>query len=84
MTDYPLKPTQRHPIAELHVYGHRCYRKQMQMSYHGDGEAPNVVDVLDAVLPGDKTLDVDVELIPQGLDRLIVLLIPVSQQRKCV
>lgn len=54
------------------------------MSYHGDGEAPDAVDILDAVLPGDETLDVDVELVPKGLDGLVVLLIPDTQQGQCV
>ena len=33
-------------------------------------------DVLDTVLPGHETLDVDVELVPHGQDGLVILLIP--------
>lgn len=58
-----------------------AYRWQTQVSYHGDGEAPDAVDVLDAVLPGDETLDVDVKLVPKGLDCLVVLLIPAKTAR---
>lgn len=45
------------------------------MSYHADGEGVDIVDVSDTVLPGDKTLDVDEELIPNAHDGFIVLLI---------
>ena len=45
-------------------------------SYHGDGERVDACDVLDTVLPGDETFDVDVELVPHRQDGLIVLFIP--------
>lgn len=35
-------------------------------------------DIQKTVLPGDETLSVDVQLIPDGQDGLIVLLIPLD------
>lgn len=37
------------------------------------------MNVLHAVLPRDQTLNVDVQLIPDGHDGFIVLLVPVEQ-----
>lgn len=34
------------------------------ITYHGDGERVDVSDVQETVLPGDETLYVDVQLIP--------------------
>lgn len=44
--------------------------------YHGERERVDVVDVLEAVLPRDEALDVNVQLIPDSQDGLIILLIP--------
>lgn len=43
-----------------------------------------MIDVLEAVLPRDKALDVDVELVPDVHDGLIILLIPVEEHKKSV
>lgn len=45
-------------------------------SNHGNCEGVDVIDVFETVLPWDETLDVDVELIPDGHDGFIILLIP--------
>lgn len=44
-------------------------------SYHTDGEGVDVIDVSEAILPGDETLDVYVELIPNAHNGIIILLI---------
>lgn len=38
-------------------------------------------DVLETVLPSDKTLNVDVQLIPNLQDRVIVLLVPLGDTK---
>lgn len=44
-----------------------------------------MLNVLHAVLPGNQTLDVDVQLTPDGHDGFIVLLIPVRQsENQCI
>lgn len=50
-------------------------------TYHGDGERVDAFDVQDAVLPGDEALHVDVQLVPDGQDGLVVLLVPVGGDR---
>lgn len=50
-------------------------------TYHGDGERVDAFDVQDAVLPGDETLHVDVQLVPDGQDGLVVLLVPSCQNK---
>lgn len=49
------------------------------MSYHADSEGVDVIDVFEAILPWDETLDVDVELVPDAHDSIIILLIPGDQ-----
>jgi len=44
-------------------------------SYHTESEGVDVIEVFDAILPGDEALDVDVDLITKPHDGLIVLLI---------
>lgn len=51
------------------------------MSYHADGERVDVIHVLQAILPGNETLNVDVQLIPDAHDSIIILLIPVYQHK---
>lgn len=41
-----------------------------------ESEGVDVIDVFDAILPWDETLDVDVELVPDAHDSFIILLIP--------
>lgn len=53
-------------------------------TYHGDGERLDAFDIQDAVLPGDDTLHVDVQLVPDGQDGLVVLLVPVGGGRSFV
>lgn len=43
--------------------------------YHGDGEGVDALDIHDAVLPGDETLDVDIKLAPDWQDCFVVLLV---------
>lgn len=50
-------------------------------TYHGDGERVDAFDVQQAVLPGDETLHVDVQLVPDGQDGLVVLLVPSCQNK---
>lgn len=50
-------------------------------TYHGDGERVDAFDIQDAVLPGDETLHIDVQLIPDGQDGLVVLLVPAGGDR---
>ena len=50
---------------------------------HGESEGVDVGDVLDTVLPGHETLDVDVELVPHGQDGLVILLIPGEIHTHC-
>lgn len=50
-------------------------------TYHGDGERVDAFDVQDAVLPGDETLHIDVQLVPDGQDGLVVLLVPLCQNK---
>lgn len=52
------------------------------ISYHAECEGVDVFDVFHAVLPRDKTLDVDVELIPDAHDGFIILLIPSKQNKQ--
>ena len=54
------------------------------ISYHADSEGVDVIHVLEAVLPRDETLDVDVELIPDSHDGLIILLIPREQHKPLI
>lgn len=51
----------------------------MCRSYHGVREGVNVLNVPHAVLPGDQALNVDVQLIPDGHDGFVVLLVPVEK-----
>lgn len=46
------------------------------ITYHGDGECVDAFDIQNAVLPGDETLHIDVQLVPDGQDGLVVLLVP--------
>lgn len=54
------------------------------VSYHADSERVNVIDVFEAILPRDETLDVDVELIPDAHDGFIILLIPREQSKPSI
>lgn len=56
-------------------------QRDVTVCYHGDSERVDVFDVQHTVLPGDETLHVDVQLIPDGQDRLKVLLIPLNKKR---
>lgn len=44
--------------------------------YHGDGEGVDASDILEAELPGDETLHVDVQLVPYLKDGIVILLVP--------
>lgn len=50
--------------------------KATEITHHGQGKGVDVVDVQETVLPGDEALHVDVELVPDGQDGLVVLLVP--------
>lgn len=45
------------------------------ITYHGHGEGVDCSHIHEAVLPGDETLNVDVQLTPDGQDGLVVLLV---------
>lgn len=52
------------------------------ISYHLESEGVDVIDVFDAILPWDETLDVDVELVPDAHDSFIILLIPKEHHKQ--
>lgn len=54
------------------------------MSYHAESEGVDVIDVFEAILPRDETLDVDVELIPDAHDGFIILLIPRERHKPLI
>lgn len=58
--------------------------KSAQPTYHAESERVDVIDVLEAVLPRDEALDVDVELVPDVHDGLIILLVPVEEHKNSV
>lgn len=51
------------------------------VTYHAESERVDVIDVFEAVLPWDETLDVDVELVPDGHDGIVILLIPRKEHK---
>lgn len=53
-------------------------------TYHGDGERVDVFDIQHAVLPGDQALHVDVQLVPDGQDGLVVLLVPSGDNKDVI
>lgn len=52
--------------------------------YHAESEGVDVIDVFEAILPRDETLDVDVELVPDAHDSFIILLIPGEQHKPSI
>ena len=44
--------------------------------YHRQSEGVDLVDVFNTVLPGDETLNIDVQLVPDAHDGLIILVVP--------
>lgn len=50
--------------------------------YHAYGERVDAFDVQETVLPGNETLHVDVQLVPDRQDGLIVLLVPLDNTEK--
>lgn len=54
------------------------------ISYHVESEGVDEIDVFEAILPRDETLDVDVELIPDAHDGVIILLIPGEQHKPLI
>ena len=53
-------------------------------THHGEREGVDVVDVFDTVLPGDQTLDVDEQLVPDAHDGFVILLVPGEEGRRRV
>lgn len=49
------------------------------LCYHGDGERVDVFNIQQTVLPGDETLHVDVQLIPDRHDGVKALLNPLKK-----
>lgn len=56
------------------------YINLLRRVYHGHCEGVDAFDIQEAVLPGDEALNVDVQLVPDGQDGLVVLLVPVDNQ----
>lgn len=54
-------------------------KERFIITYHGDGERVDAFDIQKAVVPGDETLHVDVQLVPERHDGLIALLVSVER-----
>lgn len=61
---------------------YKKYKIKRFIPDHGYGEGVDVMDVSQAVLPGDETLNVDVQLVPDGQDGFIILLVPTTKQQE--